>query len=158
MRTMFIAAIAAVALIPGAANAQSRQEVRHDQREINHDRREVNRDLRQGRYHEAREDRRELREDRRERNQDWRDYRRSHRDAFRRPAYVGPRGWRYRPVAVGHRFQPVYYGRRYWVNDWSAYRLPRPNAMQRWVRYGNDVVLVNVRTGRVITVYNGFFW
>ena len=60
MRTMLFAAAAAIALIPGAAIAQSAHEVRHDQREIRHDRREVQRDLRQGRYHEAREDRREL--------------------------------------------------------------------------------------------------
>jgi Ni/Co efflux regulator RcnB len=29
---------------------------------------------------------------------------------------------------------------------------------QRWVRYGNDVVLVNIRTGRVIEVHRAFFW
>jgi Ni/Co efflux regulator RcnB len=155
---MLFAAVAAVALIPGAAIAQSAHEVRHDQREIRHDQREVRRDMRQGRYHEAREDRRELHEDRREHRQDWREYRRTHRSAFRRPAYVGPRGWRYRPVSVGYRFAPAYYGQRYWVNDWSTYRLHRPGAHQRWIRYGNDVALVNTRTGRVITVYNSFFW
>lgn len=144
MRTMFIAAIAAAALVPGVASAQSAREVRHDQRE-------VRRDVRHGDYREAREDRRELRED-------WRDFRRSHRDVYHRPAYRGPRGWRYRPIAVGHRFAPVYYGRNYWVNDWATYRLPRPGAYQRWVRYGNDVVLVNTRNGRVIAVHNGFFW
>jgi Ni/Co efflux regulator RcnB len=158
MRTIVITAIAAATLIPGAASAQSRHEVRHDQHEVRQDQREVHRDLRRGQYHEAREDRRELREDRRERNQDWREYRRTHRDVYRRPAYVGPRGWRYHRVDVGHRFEPVYYGRRYWVNDWATYRLPRPGRYQRWVRYGNDVVLVNTRTGRVLTVYYGFFW
>lgn len=158
MRRMLFAAVAAVALIPGAAIAQSAHEVRHDQRELRHDQRQVQRDMRQGRYHEAREDRRELREDRHERNQDWREYRRTHRNAFHRPAYVGPRGWSYRPVSVGYRFAPAYYGQRYWVNDWSTYRLPRPGAHQRWIRYGNDVVLINTRNGRVLSVYNGFFW
>jgi len=152
------AAVAAVALVPGAAIAQSAHEVRHDQREVRHDRREVQRDLRQGRYHEAREDRRELREDRRERNQDWREYRRTHRNIYHRPAYAGPRGWRYRPVGVGYRFAPVYYSRQYWISDPWTYRLPRAGANRRWIRYGNDVVLVNMRTGRVVTVYNNFFW
>jgi Ni/Co efflux regulator RcnB len=155
---MFIAAIAAIALVPGAANAQSRHEVRQDQRQINQDRREMNRDLRHGRHDQVREDRRDLRRDRRERREDWRDYRRSHRDVFRRPAYVGPRGWSYRPVTIGHRFAPTFYGRNYWVNNWATYRLPAPGRWQRWIRYGNDVVLVNTRTGRVVAVYNNFFW
>jgi len=29
---------------------------------------------------------------------------------------------------------------------------------QRWVRHYNDVMLVNVRNGRVIQVHRGFFW
>ena len=144
MRTMLIAAVAAAALVPGVASAQSAHEVRHDQRE-------VRRDLRHGDYREAREDRREMRED-------WRDYRRHHRNVYRRPAYVGPRGYRYRPVAVGYRFAPAYYGQRYWVSDWGTYRLHRPGRYQRWIRYGNDVVLINTRNGRVIQVYRDFFW
>jgi Ni/Co efflux regulator RcnB len=141
---MLIAAVAAAALVPGVASAQSAHEVRHDQRE-------VRRDLRHGDYREAREDRREMRED-------WRDYRRHHRNVYRRPAYVGPRGYRYRPVAVGYRFAPAYYGQRYWVSDWGTYRLHRPGRYQRWIRYGNDVVLINTRNGRVIQVYRDFFW
>ena len=144
MRSMVFAAVAASLLAPSIASAQSAREVRHDQRE-------VRRDIRHGNYREAREDRREMRED-------WRDYRRAHRNVYHRPAYTGPRGYRYRPVSVGYRFAPSYYGRNYWVNDWATYRLARPGAYQRWVRYGNDVVLVDTRTGRVIAVNNGFFW
>lgn len=144
MRTMLMAAVAAAVAVPGVASAQSAREVRHDQRE-------VRKDVRHGHYQEAREDRREMRED-------WRDYRRSHRNVYHRPVYRGPRGYAYRPVTVGYRFAPSYYGRNYWVNDYATYRLPRPGAYQRWIRYGNDVVLVNTRTGRVIQVYNGFFW
>lgn len=144
MRMMVLAAVAGAIALPGVASAQSAREVRHDQRE-------VRKDIRRGDYREAREDRRELRED-------WRDYRRAHRQVYHRPAYRGPRGYVYRPVAVGHRFAPAYYGRRFWVDNYATYRLPRPGAHQRWIRYGNDIVLVNMRTGRVVTVYNGFFW
>lgn len=61
-------------------------------------------------------------------------------------------------MAVGHRFDRAYYGDRYWVRDYRSYRLPAPRAGHRWVRYGNDVVMVNTRNGRVATAYNGFFW
>ncbi len=149
MRKFIMAVLAASVAVPSLAiptmaSAQSMREVRHDQRE-------VNRDVRRGDYREARHDRREMRED-------WRDYRQAHRNDFRRPAYQGPRGYAYRPVAVGYRFQPAYYNNRYWVNDYARYRLPAPQAGHRWVRYGNDVVMVNMRSGRVATVFNGFFW
>lgn len=158
MRGLLFTTIAAITLIPGVASAQSGREVRHDQRQINHDRRAVQRDVRRGHNQTARSDRRELRGDRRERREDWRDYRRTHRDVYHRNAYVGPRGWRYRPVAVGHRFAPAYYNRRYWINDPGRYRLPGPGRYQRWIRYGNDVVLIDMRNGTVLRVNNGFFW
>ena len=31
-------------------------------------------------------------------------------------------------------------------------------AYQRYVRHYDDLLLVNTRTGRVIRVYNGFYW
>lgn len=158
MRKLLYVLLAAAALSPIAASAQSGREVRHDQREVRQDRREVRRDVRRGDYQEAREDRRELREDRRERNEDWRDYRRTHNHIYHRPAYVGPRGYRYRPVVIGFRFDPIYYSSRYWIaNPWT-YRLPAASSGLRWVRYGNDAVLVNVRTGQVVQVYQNFFW
>ncbi|MGE3690338.1 MAG: RcnB family protein [Novosphingobium sp.] len=158
MRKLFIAVLAATILTPVAASAQSAREVRQDRREVRQDRREIRQDLRRGDYREARKDRRELRKDRRELREDWRDYRRTHRNVYRRPAYVGPRGYRYRPVWVGYRFNPVFYSSRYWINDFWVYRLPRPAAGLRWIRYGNDVVLVNMRTGRVVQVHTAFFW
>ena len=158
MRKMMLAALAATVLTPVAAQAQSQREVRQDRREVQQDRAEVRRDMRNGDYREAREDRRELREDVRERNQDWRDYRRNHRDVFRRGAYRGPRGYAYRPVTIGYRFAPAYYARSYWITDPWTYHLRRPAAGLTWIRYGNDAVLVNLRTGRVVEVANGFFW
>lgn len=158
MRTILLAALAATALTPTIASAQSAREVRESQREVRQGEREVQRDIRRGDYREAREDQREVREDRRELREDWRDYRKSHRDVFRRGAYAGPRGYRYRPVVVGYQFAPGYYSNRYWIGNPATYRLGRPAANQRWVRYGNDVVLVNIRNGRVVQVYRDFFW
>jgi Ni/Co efflux regulator RcnB len=158
MRTLLLAALAATALVPTGVSAQTRSEVRHDQREINQDRREIRRDLRRGDYREARRDSRELRRDQRERNRDWRDYRRTHRSVFNRRAYVAPRGYRYRPIAVGAILNNAFWARPYWVNNYSTYRLPYPGRNRTYVRYGNDVLLINTRNGRVIAVYNNFFW
>ena len=65
---------------------------------------------------------------------------------------------RYRQVAIGASLNRAFFGRSYYVNNYANYRLPRPGASQQYVRYGNDVLLVNVRTGRVIRVFSGFFW
>lgn len=163
VRKLFTIAIAAsVALptiaIPVAASAQSAREVRESARDVREDRRDLRQAQRYGDRRDVRDARGDLRDSRRELRGDWRDYRRTHRNDYRRPAYVGPRGYQYRPVAIGHRFDRAYYGDQYWVRDYARYRLPAPRAGHRWVRYGNDVVMVNARTGRVVTVNNGFFW
>ncbi|MBU6266554.1 MAG: RcnB family protein [Sphingomonadales bacterium] len=143
MRKMILAALAATVLTPVAANAQ---DWRRDRAEMRHDQREMQRD------------RHELREDRREAREDWRSYRNAHRDAFRMGPYAGPRGWTYRPVVTGYLFAPTFYAQRFWIANPQAYRLPPAGPGLRWVRYGNDVVLVNLRTGRVVQVFNEFFW
>lgn len=158
MRNILMAAAATALVLPAAAYAQSAGELRHDQREIAKDKREVKRDLARGKHKEAREDAREMREDRKELREDWRDYRAKNRNAFHRSAYVAPRGLRYRPVAVGTNLNRAFFGKPYWVSNYSAYRLPYPGRGLTYVRYGNDVLLVNTRTGRVIRVYDKFFW
>lgn len=159
MRKTIIAAIAAAtALVPVAATAQSYREVQDNRRELREDRRDLRDAYRRGDRGDVRDARRELREDRREARDDWRDYRRSNPNVYRGRAYAGPRGYRYRPVTAGYRFAPAYYGRNYWVSDFNRYRLPRPSYGAQWVRYGNDVVLVNLRTGRVLQVHNRFFY
>lgn len=158
MRKLILASALAATLMPAAAMAQSYGEVRQDGREIHRDQRQLDRAQAYGSRQDVRDARADLRDDRQERRADWQDFRRSHPDVYRGPAYVGPRaGWRYRPVAVGGRFDPVYYGQRYWI-DPVRYHLPVAPAYHRWVRYGNDVVLVNTRSGRVMNIYNGFFY
>lgn len=157
MRKLIFATALAATLVPATAMAQSYGEVRQDQRDQRQDQRRLQQDRYAGSPRDVREDRRDLRQDRQETREDWRDYRRTHPEIYRGGGYVGPRaGWRYRPVAVGYRFDPVFYGQRYWV-DPVRYRLPGAGPDQRWVRYGNDVALVNVRTGRVIAINGGFF-
>lgn len=160
MRKFILAALAVTVVIPAAASAQSRREVREGQREVRQDRRELDRAIANGDRGDIREARRELREDRQEVREDRRDFRQNRRGgyAYRGGAYRGPQGYRYRPVSVGYRFAPSYYGRNYWVNDYASYNLTRPRfGYQRWVRYGSDVVLVDTRSGRVLQVLNRHF-
>lgn len=163
MRKFIMAALAATTMVPAvlvpvAAQAQSAREARESQRDLRRDQRDLRQAQRYGDRGDVREARRDVRDSRQEVREDWRDYRRSNRNAFRRPNYVGPRGYQYRPVSVGYRFDRQYYGNRYWVNNYRNYRLPAPARNARWVRYGNDVALVNIRNGRVLQVYNSFFW
>jgi Ni/Co efflux regulator RcnB len=139
MRKLILLAAAAAVVLPNAAIAQ-RHEIRHDRREVRQDRREV------------REDRRELRQDRRELRRDVRQRARSH--------YVAPvRNWRYRTVTVGYRLEPVFYGSRYYITDYGRYHLTPPRYRYlRWIRYGDDLLLVNIRTGRVLQVVHYRYW
>lgn len=157
MRKLIFAALAASVLIPVSATAQS-GELRRDRQEVQRDRAEVRQDMRRGDQQEARRDRQELREDSREHREDWQQYRRSHQSQFRQGRYAAPRGHAWRSVRIGSSLHPAFYTSRYWVNDPSGYRLPRASQGARYVRYGNDVLLINVRTGRVLRVYSGFFY
>lgn len=157
MRKLILTAITAAALVPTVASAQTR-ELDRGRTEVRQGEAEVRRDIRRGDWQEAREDRQEVREDRREYREDWREYRRKHQSTFRRGAYQAPRGYRYAPVRVGVSLRPAFTANRYWINDPYTYRLPRAQAGTRYVRYGDDVLLINARTGRVLRVYGGFFY
>jgi Ni/Co efflux regulator RcnB len=77
-----------------------------------------------------------------------------------RSAYVAPvRNWSYRPVTVGYQLQPSFYGSRYYISDYGAYHLQAPRYRYlQWIRYGNDLLLVNIRTGRVLQVVHYRGW
>ncbi|GAB5350000.1 RcnB family protein [Alteriqipengyuania sp. 357] len=150
---------------------QQQREARQDRREDRRDdRREAREDRRDDRRADRRDDRRDWRQDRREdrrdyrqarraQYRDWRAYRQADRHAFRRGAYVAPRGYYYRPVRAGGLLRAnVFWGSRYWIDPYDYY-LPQPRyGYQRWIRYGNDVLLIDTRNGRVLTVYDSFFW
>jgi Ni/Co efflux regulator RcnB len=100
-------------------------------------------------YVEVRHDRHDRRWDRHDRKWD-----RHHRRGY--TVYVAPRrDWRYRRVNVGYRLSPEFYGSRYYFNDYGAYGLRPPGHHLRWIRYGDDLLLVNTRTGQVVQVLPG---
>lgn len=126
----------------------------NDHRWNNDDRRGNNNDRRW-----ADNDRRWNNDWRQDRRYDWRDYRNSHRDVYRgRPYYSPYRGYAYSRVSIGFTLGSLFYGSSYWLDDPWAYRLPPVYGPYRWVRYYDDVLLVDVYTGQVVDVIYDFFW
>jgi hypothetical protein len=80
----------------------------------------------------------------------------------RHPGDYGRGNWRapfaYRSFGIGATLPRDYWAPRYYMNDWARYRLPRPAyGFYRYVRHYDDVLLVDVRSGRVIRVYRSFY-
>ena len=96
---------------------------------------------------------------RRDNRYDWRSYRDSHRSVYRgRPYYAPYRGYSYRRLSIGFYMSSMFYGSSYWLDDPWMYRLPPVYGPYRWVRYYDDVLLVDVYSGEVVDVIYDFFW
>lgn len=163
-------------------NRESYRDGQRDRYEGRRERREEYRDgrrdgnyrdgYRDGRRHAYRErryyDRGDYRRDyrrwdrrdwRRHKRYDWYDYRRSHRHVFHIGRYYAPyRSHYYNRITIGFFLDGLFFGSRYWINDPWQYRLPDVYGPYRWVRYYDDVLLVNIYTGEVVDVIYDFFW
>lgn len=96
---------------------------------------------------------------RRDRRYDWSSYRNQHRDIFRGGSYYAPyRGYNYSRIRTGFFLDALFYSNNYWIADPWAYRLPDVYGPYRWVRYYDDVLLVDVYSGEVVDVIYDFFW
>jgi len=91
---------------------------------------------------------------------DWQGWRSNNRGLFHAPRYYPPRGYGYgyRIFSPGFRLDPFFYGQSYWLIDPWEYRLPPAYGPYRWVRYYNDVLLVDITRGIVVDVIRDFFW
>ena len=54
-------------------------------------------------------------------------------------------------------FYSGYYATRYYI-DWQDYGLEPPPWGCEWVRVGNDLLLVEVGSGRIVDALYGFFY
>jgi Ni/Co efflux regulator RcnB len=93
-----------------------------------------------------------------DRRYDWRRYRNHDRSRFHLGIYIDPFGWNRRDYDIGWRLPSRYYATRYWIADPWYYRLPPVGGPYRWIRYHGDVLLVDLRTGRVLDRIRNFFW
>jgi Ni/Co efflux regulator RcnB len=72
--------------------------------------------------------------------------------------YVPPRpGWRYRRLAAGDRLAPQFYAPVYVISNPAARGLSGATEARRWIRYGDDAVLVDIMKGRVKRVVRRAF-
>lgn len=138
--------------------AEHRRDVRADRRQdAREDRRDDRADARHDRYEAAAENRM----DRRITRENIREFR-ANANAARRyhysQAWNAPSGWHYQRYAYGQHMPSLFYGQNYWIVNFGGFGLYAPPEGYRWVRYGNDAVLVDVSSGEIIRVeYNNFY-
>ncbi len=150
MRKLIVAGLMAATMLPAAASAQSRGELRRDRQDLRHEREDLRDARMRGDRNDVRDERQDVREARQELRGDRQD-RRAHRRGY--VQYRAPvRGWTYQTVTTGYQLQPTFYNQRYYAPGY------RSQGVSRWIRYGDDLVLVNTRTGRVVQVRRDYFW
>ena len=161
---------------------QFRRDRAQDVRDYRRDRAEDRRDFRRDRAEDRRDwqrDRQDWQRDRnwngnnrwqghRDWNRDWRrdprynwqDWRQRNRGSYHFPRYYAPRGWGYgyRRFSFGAFLGAPFFAQDYWISDPFEYRLPPAYGPYRWVRYYDDVLLVDIRNGQVVDVIYDFFW
>jgi Ni/Co efflux regulator RcnB len=52
----------------------------------------------------------------------------------------------------------IFWRRNYWISDYWMFGLMNPPYGYVWVRYGEDALLVNVQTGRILQVVYSVFY
>ena len=79
------------------------------------------------------------------------------RARVRAGVYHHPRGYSYRRWTVGRVLPRAYWSPNYYYRGWAALGLLAPPANFQWIRYGPDLLLVNIRTGNVVDIRYGVF-
>jgi hypothetical protein len=80
-------------------------------------------------------------------------------ERVRSAPFVYPAGWGYQRWAIGAFLPPVILARDYWYPDWDLLGLPPPPPDYQWVRYGPDLLLVDLTSGEVVeVVYDVFYY
>ena len=78
---------------------------------------------------------------------------RVHAAAFRYPAGYGYRHW-----VRGQLLPVVFLSPVYFYTDFVILGLEPPPYGYRWIRFGPDLLLVNIRTGEIMDVEYGVFY
>jgi len=71
--------------------------------------------------------------------------------------YAWPHGYAYGRRAVGYIMPRPLLTSAYYYSGWRTLGLAAPLSGHQWVRYGEDLLLVQIATGRVVDVRYGVF-
>lgn len=77
---------------------------------------------------------------------------------YRIGRYLPPSGFYFRSWTYGDVLPRGWYGMQYQIHDWWSYGLPVPPIGCEWIRVGDDALLIDQFTGRVLMVAYGLFW
>jgi hypothetical protein len=78
---------------------------------------------------------------------------------IRGPLFRYPPGFQYRRWSTGLILPPIFLSSPYYYyDDYSRLGLGPAPAGYRWLRYGPDLLLVNLATGRIADVVDGVFY
>jgi Ni/Co efflux regulator RcnB len=149
MSKLILSAIALAIFVPGAASAQT-AEIRKDERRVSEQNEQLQTAIETGNPNQIEKQARDVRKAGDELRED--------QDHFARNQYVAPySNWTYSTPEPGTKLRSRFYSERYTVEHPDGYELHSAKHNQRWVRYGGDLLLVNIRTGRVVEVASGRF-
>jgi len=76
----------------------------------------------------------------------------------RASAFVWPSGWTYRRWTAGAVLPRLFLTNVYFYTDWFVLGLPGPPPGFAWVRFGPDLLLVDLTTGRIVDIAYGVFF
>jgi Ni/Co efflux regulator RcnB len=75
-----------------------------------------------------------------------------------RPVFHYPRGYSYRRWRIGLILPRLFLASPYYFDDWAPLGVGAPPPGYRWVRYGPDLLLVQLGSGRIADVIYGAFY
>lgn len=76
---------------------------------------------------------------------------------FSAGVYAWPYGYGYTPYYVGAFLPSVFWNPDYYITDYALYDLAPPPPDFEWIRYGPDLLLINVQTGQIAQSIPGAF-
>jgi len=88
----------------------------------------------------------------------WHAYRTTNGKIFRLGRFSAPHGDHYQRYDAGEYLPPInFISGDFWLRDATVFHLPPAPTDARWIRYYNDALIIDARTGYIIDAVYGIF-